>query len=279
MRTQQRYRVYAMLVTLLLLLASCGVPGFASGSPSPAQILQNSVDAMSHVQSAHIDLQANVNMPSSPSSANTITNMSAVNVTGHSDVANPDKVSLDLLMGDAQLLSVVSIGQKVYLREKSGNWFFLEKNQIKDKEQSFFSQSLTQRMGQIMVLLQEAQLTDHGQESLNGETLEHITATLDGQTLQALSGQFNGFLSTSAVQGQNQLQKAVLDVWIDLSTSYVHQAQLDLMATAQMPSNGQQGQEQGPVKAQPVELKLQLNFSKFNAPVTIQAPANAVALP
>ncbi|MGH2506427.1 MAG: hypothetical protein ACRDHZ_03275, partial [Ktedonobacteraceae bacterium] len=100
---------------------------------------------------------------------------------------------------------------------------------------------------------------------------------LDGQTLQDLSGQFNGVLSTGMPNVQNQLQQATLDVWIDQSTWYVHQAQLDLVAKVQTPLNGQQGQVS--TAAQPFELKLQLNFSKWNEPVDIQAPANAVAFP
>lgn len=266
-----------ILVVLLLLLTGCSAPSLASSSLSPAQMLQKSINAMSHLQSAHLDLQTDVSLPSDALMMNATINTSALRVTGHGDVANPDKVSLDLFMGNTPLLAVRNLGSKTYIQEKNGQWFFLEKSQIKDKEQSFFTQSLTQRLGQIMVVLQNARLTDEGQETLHGQSFEHITATLDGQALQALSTQFNGFLATHMPQAQNQLQQATLDLWLDQSTWYVHQAQLDLVAQVRTPLAGLHNTDSA--IAEPVELKVLLNLSKLNQPVTIQAPANAVALP
>lgn len=274
MRTQSRYIFSALVVALLLVLTGCSVPGLASSPPTASQVLQNSIVAMSHLQSAHIDLQTNLNLPFGISATSTTANTSSLNVTGHGDVVNPDKVSLDLSMGNTPMLSVIGIDSKVYIREKSGNWFFLDKNQIKGNEQHIFTQSPTQSMGQIMTLLQTAKLTDHGQEVLNGANLEHITATLDGQALQQLSKQFASYLPSHGVQ---QLQQVTLDLWTDESTWYVHQAQLNLMANVQMPSSGSQNASS--TTSQPVSVKLLLDFSKFNESVNIQAPANATALP
>lgn len=277
MRTHQRYVPTVILVILLLLLTSCSAPSLASSSLSPAQMLQKSINAMSHLQSAHLDLQTDVSLPSDSLMMNATINTSALRVTGHGDVANPDKVSLDLFMGNTPLVAVRSLGSKVYIQEKNGKWFFLEKSQIKDKEQSFFAQSMTQHLGQIMAVLQNAKLTDDGQETLNGQSLEHITATLDGQALQALSTQFNGFLAAHMPQAQNQLQQATLDLWLDQSTWYVHQAQLDLVAQVRTPLAGSHNTNSAITEQ--VDLKVLLNLSKLNQPVTIQTPANAVALP
>ena len=276
MRTPKKYIFLTMLVTLLFLLAGCSMPGLATSTSSstPAQTIQNSVHAMSQLKSAHINFQANVNVASSTPSTSTSTGGLTFSLTGHSDVANPDQVSADLQLGSVPVLSLVSNGQKVYVRGKNGTWYFLEKSQLKDGAQNFFSQSLTQRMGQILILLQNAKLTDHGQEVLNGKTLEHITATFDQQTLQQLSVQLNGLLSANA---QSQLQKATLDLWIDQSTWYVHQTQLDIVAQSQVSLNGQSKSNSTTVS--PVDVKIQLNFSKFNEPVNIQVPSNAVPFP
>ncbi len=274
MHTPKKYLFLTTLVGLLFLLAACGMPGLTASAPSPAQMIQNSAGAMNQLKSAHVDFQANVNVASSTPTTNTNGGGLTFSVTGHSDVANPDQVSVDLQLGNVPVISLVSSGQKVYLRGKNGTWYFLAKSQIKDGAQNFFSQSLTGRMGQILGLLQNAKLTDHGQEVLNGATLEHITATFDPQTLQQLSVQLNGLLSSSV---QSQLQKATLDVWIDQSTWYVHQAQLDVVAQSQVSLNGQTTSASTTVG--PTDVKLQFNFSKFNAPVNIQVPANAVPLP
>lgn len=280
MPTLKRYRM--SLITLIFFLTACSTSSLASSLPSPAQMLQNSANAMSQLKSAHIDFQANLNIQvvtTTPTNSNA--NGLAFDVTGHSDVAAPDKVSLDLSLGQTPLFSLRVIGQKVYAHGKDGSWLLLDKSQVKDGVQNFFSQSLTQRTAQIMAMLQNAKLTDHGQESLNGKTLEHLTVTLDQQSLKALSEQLNGMLSTDLQSGQNQLQQATLDLWIDQSTWYVHQAKLDVVTHvdgSKIPMLAEQ-QGNGSAAIVPVELKIQVNFSKFNEPVDIQAPANAVTAP
>lgn len=278
LRTYKKHILLTGLAALLFILASCGMPGMATSSSAPTQTLQNSATAMSHLNSAHIDLQAKVNVQSAPSSTNSNTSALTFNVTGHSDVAHPDQVSADLQLGQTPLLSVVSAGQKVYVRGKNGTWFFLDKSQVKDGTQDFFSQSLTQRMGQIMAILQNAKLTDHGQESLNGQKLDHITATLDQQSLQALSGQLNALLPADQQSVQNQVQKATLDLWIDQSTSYVHQAKLDVVTQVDIDKIPTLAHSQISTSSTllPVELNVQVNFSKFNQPLHIQIPTNAV---
>jgi hypothetical protein len=193
-------------------------------------------------------------------------------VTGQGDAAAPDKVSLKLSSG-GPLLSLISSGSKVYVQIAGGTWHAVSKDQIKDAEQNFFSQSLATRLGQIMSAVQDAQLTDHGQETLNGESLDHITATLDAQTLQTLSSELNQLAPSSAQSGQNQLKKATLDVWIDTSTSYVHVAQLDIVTQVEASALEHfSGHKTGASGVLPIELKAQVTFSKFNQQVTIQPP-------
>ncbi len=260
------------MLALLFVLAACSVPGLASTPPTPAQTLQNSAQAMSKLSSVHIDLQAGLSLQSSSSNGGM-----TFNLTGHGDAAQSGDASVQISLGSNPLLAVISKGQTVYVQFKNGTWYSATKDQIKNTAQNFFSQSLATRLEQIMTLAQNAKLTDHGQESLNGTSLDHITAVLDQQTLQALNSQLSGLIPVGNQNGQNQISQASLDLWIDQSTSYVHQAILNL--TAQVNAQALQhltGQSTGSTSGTlPVTVKAQINLSNFNQPVNIQAPANS----
>lgn len=258
------------MIALLFLLAACSAPGIGT---TPGQTLQNSATAMSKLSSVHFDLQTNIAVQSSNS-----TNGVTYTVTGQGDAASPDQVAVNL-NSNGPLLSVISSGQKVYAQVKGGTWYSVDKDKIKDAEQNFFSQSLATRLGQIMSAVQDAQLTDHGQETINGQSLDHITATLDAQTLKTLSSELNGLAPQSAQSGLNQITKAVLDVWIDTATSYVHVAKFDVVTQVDASAlNHFTGQQTGATGVLPIEVKTQVTFSKFNQPVTIQPPASSVPL-
>jgi hypothetical protein len=227
---------------------------------------------MSKLSSVHFDLQSTVAVQSNDSSTNGVT----YTVTGQGDAVAPDKAQVDLVSGGSPLLSLVSSGQQVYVQTKGGPWYSVDKSKIQDAEQNFFSQSLATRLGQIMGALQNAQLNDHGQETINGQSLDHITATLDSQTLKTLSSDLNGMAPANDQSQLNQITKAVLDVWIDSATSYVHVAKIDVVtqvdAGALEHFTGQTINASG---ALPIELKAQVTFSKFNQPATILPPASA----
>ncbi len=270
----QKYKkslLLAGMTALLFILAACSVPGAGSSSPTPAQTLASSATAMSKLSSVHFALQTTVTVQGS--------NATTYTVTGQGDAASPDKVAVNLSSSGTPLLSLVSSGQTVYVQVKGGAWYSANKSQVKDAEQNFFSQSLATRLGQIMGALQDAQMTDHGQETVNGQSLDHITVTLDQQTLQTLSSELNGLAPSQEQSGQNQWKKATLDLWIDTSTSYVHQAEIDVVTQVDASSLEHfTGQSTGATGALPIELKAQVTFSNFNQPVNIQAPASATPL-
>jgi hypothetical protein len=229
---------------------------------------------MSKLSSVHFALQSSVAIQSNDSSTNGIT----YTVTGQGDAATPDKVQVSLSAG-SPLLSLVSSGQEVYVQSKGGPWYSVDKSNIKDAEQNFFSQSLATRLGQIMGALQNAQLTDHGQETVDGASLDHITATLDAQTLKTLSSDLNGLAPANDQSQLNQITKAVLDVWVDTTTSYVHVAKFDIITQVDASALEHfSGQSLNATGALPIEMKAQVTFSNFNQPVTIQPPANATPL-
>ncbi len=271
----KKYISLGGLLALLLLLAACSVPGLGATS-TPSQTLQNSAAAMAKLNSVHVDLQTTLN-----ARANNASGGVTFSLTGHGDAALPSDASINLALGQNPLLAVISKGSKVYVQTGNGVWYWLDKNTIKNAAQNFFSQSLATRLGQIMTVVENANLTDHGQESLNGTSLDHITATLDQQTLQTLNTQLAGLLPQGVQTGQSQITAASLDLWIDQSTGYVHQAILNVTTqvdmTALKPFMGQSNS--GITGVVPVTVKAQVNFSKFNQPVNIQAPANSVPFP
>lgn len=276
----QKYKRHILLTglgALLLLLSACGTPTLA-GSVPPLQMLQNSASAMSQLKSVHFDLQAALNLQSTSSSGGM-----AFNITGHGDAATPNQADVNLSLGQNPLLSLVSTGGKVYVADGNGTWYVTDQNQVDNGTEKIFSQNLATSLGGILKDLQNAKLTDKGSEVLNGETLDHILVTLDSQTLQALSVQLNGLLPANNQSAQNQLNQATLDLWLDTSTWYVHQAVLNMtvhMDLSKLPELNFNGQNINlPATVLPVTLKAQLNFSKFNVPVSIHAPSGAVALP
>lgn len=272
MQIDKKHIFLAGFMTFLLFLAGCGLPTIAGNSPTPTQTLQNSANAMSKLNSVHVDLQTQLNATSG--SAN---NGVTFNITGHGDAAAPDQASINLMLGQSPLLAVVSKGQTAYVQVKNGSWYSFDKSKLQNNVQNFFSQSLATHMGQILAVVQNAKLVDHGQETLNGTSLDHITATLDQQTLQSLSQQLNGLLPSTAQSTQNQIKQATLDAWVDQATWYTHRAVLDVVTQIDAGVLQQEtGQSTGSSSVLPVEVKVQVDFSKFNQPVNIQAPANAI---
>ncbi|MEO7021780.1 MAG: LppX_LprAFG lipoprotein [Ktedonobacteraceae bacterium] len=283
-RIYKRNMLLAASLVLVLILAACSAPGTTS-SLTPVQTLLNSANAMNKLQSVHVDLQAMLQMPASSSTPSANSGGIPFNVTGHGDAASPDQASMNLALNNKPIVNVISKGQTVYVQTANGKWFSVDKSKLKNGAQSFFSQSLASRLAAFTADLQNAKLTDLGQETVNGVSLDHITAVLDQQGLQTLSSQLNGLLPVAQQKGQNQITKATLDLWVDQTTSYIHQAKLDIMAQTDISkmlqdsaSNGTPTTTGSTPMVVTVEVNVQLNFSKFNQPVNIEAPANAVPL-
>lgn len=269
----KKYRALAGLLALLFVLAACSMPALGSAS-TPAQALQNSAAAMAKLTAVHVDLQTTLAAQASDARGHV-----TVSLSGQGDAARPDAASIRLFMGQSLVLAFISKGSRVYVQGKDHTWYWADKNAPKDAAQNFFSQSMATRLGQIMTVVESAGLTDHGQESLNGVSLDHITATLDQQTLQTLNTQLSGLLPRGVQSGQSQITAASLDLWIDQSTGFVHRAILNVSTqidtTALQPYMG----HANAVGVVPVTVRAEVNFSKFNQPVTIQAPANAIPYP
>lgn len=270
----KKYISLAGLLTLLVALAACSVPALGSASPTPAQTLQNSAAAMAKLNAAHVDLQATLAAQATGAQSGV-----TLNLTGQGDAQRPDDASIHLSLGQNPLLTLISKGPSVYVQGRNHRWYWIAKSTLKDAAQSFFAQSLATRLGQIMSVVENARLADRGQESLNGVSLDHISAVLDQQTLQDLNAQLSGLLPQDVKTGQSRITAASLDLWIDQSTGYVHQALLNVTTQVDTATLRPFLGHSSATGVIPVTVRAQVTFSKFNQPVTIQAPAGALPFP
>ncbi len=273
----QKYKNHIWLMSLTLLFVVLSACGAGQGN-SPQQTLANSATAMSKLNSVHFTLQTTISAQSTTSSGGV-----TATISGNGDVVRPNKVTAKFMLGQNQSLAVISTGDKVYVQENNGTWYVTNASTATSGMQKVFSQDLLSQLSSFITILKDATLTDHGNETVNGTSLDHITVTLDSQTLQALSSQINSLLPGAVQSNQNAINQASLDLWIDPTTSYIHQANLSLavhLDLSKVPALSANGQTvKLPATVQPATVKLQLNLSNFNESVTINAPANAQPLP
>jgi hypothetical protein len=121
------------------------------------------------------------------------------------------------------------------------------------------------------------QIVDHGDETLNGETLRHITANLDKVALRELllaNPQLQSTIGTQDIDSVvDHLQSfdASIDVWIDGTQFFLHRTQLKIDLLADLSGTT--------APAVPHTIKTTVDttvdLSKFNVPVSIVPPADA----
>ena len=137
----------------------------------------------------------------------------------------------------------------------------------------------------LLNVAQKATLTDHGEQTLNGQSLRHITVAFGKDALKDLLNATGETSKLSAAQQQHldtllnniKLVNPTLDVWIDEATHYVHRMELKFSlnidtstlkvptaSTASMPGNIS------------TSVDAIIDYSKFNESITISAPTNAI---
>lgn len=267
------------LLTILWLVSSCSLPGM--GGPSresltPLQVLQNSTNTMKHLKSSHVEMQ------SSTSTQNTRGNAAPTNSTfalkGSGDVVAPDQEQMKLTLNSGMVLTAIAQGDQVYVQNPQGKWYVLNREDLAGLIDNPLS-GVTVNQDSLLSLVQHAQITDHGDELLNGQSLRHISAALDKTGLSQLlqqNPQFTSSLAHENININDYLNRAKsfqssLDVWIDESQFYLHRAQVQLNLTAD--TTGFEG-VQAP-STTTLKLNTVVDLSKFNVPVTITPPTNA----
>ncbi len=114
------------LAVALLLVSACSSPvgGTGTSTLTVLQVLQNSANAMKQLKSAHIELKATGSMQGDTSGTHSLS------LTGSGDEALPDQEHLSLTNNGTNYEEIVS-GDKVYVKNASGQWYVLDKSALK----------------------------------------------------------------------------------------------------------------------------------------------------
>ncbi|WP_376797153.1 DUF6612 family protein [Thermogemmatispora sp.] len=288
----------AGLFGLMLLLSACGSVSGGSGPSSTltaGQVLQKALTTMQHLKTVHLDLSLTENLqmqsqetatPSSQSSS--LPGNLAISIQGSGDEVFPDqasaqlKVSVPGLGSNLQLNEILQDG-KVYIQNKQGQWYVLEQSSLSGSS-SFLGAVNSDQYTRLLALAQKAQLTDHGDQTLHGQSLRHISVTFGRDALKELLTSFEQLpsgLSQSDIQRIAQattLRQAGLDLWIDEQNFYVHEMNLkmniDLDANKLLQSTATTGNS-GMSGVLGIQVNATVDYSQFNQPFTIKAPTNA----
>ncbi len=290
-------RLYSLLAlgALLLLMSACAPVTSSGGSSlSPGQVLQNSARAMTQLKSAHFDLKVASNLLSNTTSVPTtptpVPNQVNVNITGSGDENLPDQQSLQInigqnITGQNISLSEIAMGNKVYIKNPRGQWYVMDKSVLEGAIGNPLT-GINIDPSSLLNLLQNANITDHGTELLNGQQLRHISASLDKAGLKQL---LTSNPQLSKLFGQQNIDnvidhakafQATVGLWIDETNFYVHRGELKFNLNEDLSSLNNSAT---PGATPTVTLSgLVANFdsitnlSNFNQSVTITPPANAI---
>jgi hypothetical protein len=275
------------LAAMLLIVSACSAPGATSSNGNSSltvmQVLQNSASAMQKLKSVHFDTTTNGSFQGNSSSTASSSNAINVNLKGSGDELMPDQQQAHITLNNMINLAEVVTTDKVYVQNPQGKWYVLDKSALQGQTGSLLNGSNVFNMNALLPVLEQVQLTDHGDQSLNGQSLRHITATLDKNSLQKIltsDSQLSNALGKQNVDkilNSTKSLKSTLDVWIDETNFYVHRAELKLNANSDLSSlatPGTNGTITLPSNAT-VTLDAIVDLSKFNQPVTITPPANA----
>jgi uncharacterized protein DUF6612 len=299
---KKRYLVLALLlITTVMLISACSQPitGPTTGTGSsltPLQVLQNSANAMQHLKSAHVEIQSTSSVHSNNATATVATpTATAANSTpipttysltikGSGDEALPDQEQLSLTLNQNTHLAEIVQGNKVYVQNAQGQWYVLDKSAFQGIVANPFA-GVNFDQNSLLSLIQHTQITDHGTEALNGQNLRHITATLDKEGVRQLlndNPQLAGSLgqqNIDAILNNTKSFLSSIDVWIDESQFYVHRTELKLNLVAD--ASGLNSTPTATATTLPSSVTTNLDtivdLSKFNVPVSITPPTNAIS--
>jgi hypothetical protein len=314
------------IVALVLLLSACSGSIGTTGSTSQSnlsvlQVLQNSATAMSKLKSAHIDLKASgsgqavnsgvtptptigttpggtptavppIATPSTATPTST-TQQVTFNVTGSGDEALPNDEAMRFNVTQSVTNTPTSFaqivqGNNVYVQNAQGKWYVFNKSAFSGYVSKPFSGFGTPNLTQLLGLLVHTKISDHGDETLNGMTVRHISIALDKVALQQMLSSDSqlasllGQQNINAVLNNTKSVNASIDLWIDETQFYLRQTELKLNLNVNAASLGQSltpvanSGNTGLIPANVItSLDSTVDLSKFNQPVTIVPPTNA----
>ena len=277
------------LILLALFISACSsTPGSSGGSNlTVLQVLQNSAKAMQQLKSAHINMSLTGTASTSATPTSTpSTSGVGLSIKGSGDEALPNQESLHITTSQGSNLAEIVLNNKVYIQNPQGQWYVLDKSSLQGVSGNPFSGIDVSNVNNLLALAQHAQITDHGDQTLNGQSLRHITVALDKQGLQQLLTQNSQIASVIGQQNVNtiinstQNFNSTLDLWIDETHFYVHRTELKLLVNANLGALTNNGTPTATTGNTPSNVSTTLDsiidLSNFNETVNITPPANAI---
>jgi hypothetical protein len=288
--------LFVSLGTLLLLISACSQPitGPGSGTGSsltPLQVLQKSANTMQQLKSAHVEMQSADSLQAAnattttgtPATSTSTPTTFSLTIKGSGDEALPDQEQLSLTVNQNTHLSEIVQGNKVYVQNAQGQWYVLDKSAFQGIIGNPFS-GINVDQNSLLALIQNSQITDHGTQALNGQNLRHITAILNKEGLRQLlndNPQLAGNLgqqNIDTILNNTKSFVSSVDVWIDETQFYVHRSELKLNLTADTSGlNGTPSTSSSLPSSITANIDTTIDLSKFNVPVTITPPTNAIS--
>jgi hypothetical protein len=310
---KSKWRNYPLLflpmMSLVLLLSACGINSTTTGGSSqsnltPLQVLQKSETAMKNVKAYHLTLNTTIDTkssgatstpavgtpsatPGSTSNPATLLGNSHITATGSGDVQTTGNEKLNLttnLSGQSSNTSEIVAGDKLYVQNPTDQkWYYVDKNTVGNVS-GLTGSGFTLDQNSLLALLQDAKITDHGTQSLNGQNLRHLTATLDKAGFEKLLSQ-NPQLKNSYGQLVQEFSNnaktftTTIDAWIDEQQFYVHRIELGMNVVADTATTQSSSQQSSTPSNITFKLDNITDLSNFNENVTITPPTDASPLP
>lgn len=245
---------------------------------------------MKQLKTAHFNMNAVTTVNNGSASA-AAPNGTTIMLQDSGDQQFPNQLTMHLNIGQATgsptlTLSEVVMGQKVYIQSAKGKWFALDDTILKSATGNPLAGANVANYNNLLMLAQKETLSDHGTETMSGQSLRHITVYFSSNVLKDLLAATGQLSSLSAQQQEalknTRLEKPTLDLWIDEATSYVHRMQLKFTMNASTSATGTPAtgkSSSAPVASSHTSTNVNttIDYSKFNAPVTITAPSNAIS--
>src|SRR5258708_13342671 len=287
-------------VAMLLIMSACSLGSGRTGRGSEgrktgAKVLQNSGNKMKQLKGIHLNLQVKtkivaVDLKPTPGST-TPTNIN-LNINANGDAVMPGQVSLKLNIGgfSGLTLNLAAIlkGDKAYIQNSKGQWYMMDKSRLLGSNASSnpLSSATVPNFNQLIDIGQHAQFTDHGDQSLHGQNLRHMTVTLDKNALKDLlnsTGQLKGLTGSSQrvfKQFMNSIKnfQASLDFSLDESTPSLHRVEMKVNLKLDTRSFARPGTTSSNMpSAVTLRSDTIVDLSRFNdSSITITAPANTI---
>jgi len=284
-----------LLVCGTLLFSACTTtttPDAIKGTQTPLQVLQKSQNAMKKLTSVHLGLTSSstIQLPTTSSSSATPTAITTL-TTGNGDEKIPGQVALHLTTrvgttGQSITLAEIVLNNKLYIQNTKGQWYVLDTSKLSGTTGIPTRGNDASTVNNVLALAQKATLTDHGIVTLNGQKLRRLTVTFGKDALPQLLNASGQTQNAQTQQSTAQLLKSIksfqaqVDFWIDENTSYVHQMDEKISLKLDRSALGTTGTPAGTsttAASSATTMDTLIDLSKFNQPVTITAPANAIS--